>query len=144
MNVALSLLCFLAGIGIPVMATMNGVVGAGFGNVFAATTLLCLVAFVVCLIVFQGFASEIRHNDAAIPGYFYFAGALFVFYILTITTSAKYLGLANVIFLVLLGQMVCATLIDHYGLFGAKIIRLDMNRLMGLMLILLGIYLLRK
>jgi transporter family-2 protein len=43
------------------------------------------------------------------------------FYVLTITWIAPTFGIGNAVFFVLLGQLVSAALIDHFGLFGAQV-----------------------
>jgi transporter family-2 protein len=43
------------------------------------------------------------------------------FYVLSITWIAPTFGVGNAVFFVLLGQLVSAAMIDHFGLFGAQV-----------------------
>jgi transporter family-2 protein len=43
------------------------------------------------------------------------------FYVLSITYIAPTFGVGNAVFFVLLGQLVSAAIIDHFGLFGAQV-----------------------
>ena len=56
----------------------------------------------------------------------------------TITWSASRIGVANAVFFVLLGQIVAAALIDHFGLFGALKSPLTWQRGIGIVLMAAG------
>jgi transporter family-2 protein len=53
-------------------------------------------------------------------------------------------GVGNAVFCVLLGQMLCAAVIDHYGLFGSPRSAIGLVRLSGISLMIVGLYLARK
>ena len=75
----------------------------------------------------------------------YFIGGLFVaFYLLTITWIAPRIGVGNAVFLVLLGQIVTAAVIDNYGLFGSPQSPVDLTRFVGLVLMIVGVFLARR
>ena len=80
---------------------------------------------------------------AAHPLY-YAGGVLVAFYILAVTFSAPRIGVGNAIFFVLVGQIVAATLIDHFGLFGARISPLTVQRGIGIALMAAGAYFARN
>ena len=135
---------FLAGIGIPVMATLNAGLGQQLGSPIAATFVLCSVA-----VVLAGLAVMITGVPAA--GSFSFdrpqlyAGALFfLFHAFSITWAAPRIGVGNAVFFVLLGQLVAAAAIDHFGWMGAIRTTLTHRRLFGLLVMAAGVYLARK
>ena len=73
------------------------------------------------------------------------SGGLFMaFYLLTITWVAPRFGVGNAVFCVLLGQMVAATLIDHFGLFGARITPVTGQRLAGIAAMAGGLFLIQR
>ena len=75
----------------------------------------------------------------------YYAGGLIVsFYVLSITWTAPRIGVANAVFFVLLGQIMAAGLIDHFGLFGALKSPLTTQRIAGIVFMLIGAYLARR
>jgi transporter family-2 protein len=54
------------------------------------------------------------------------------FYVLTITWIAPTFGIGNAVFFVLLGQLVSAAVIDHFGLFGAQVTPVSPLRALGI------------
>ena len=54
------------------------------------------------------------------------------------------IGLGNAIFFVLLGQIVAAAIIDHFGLLGAIQSAITPKRALGLVVMAVGLYLARK
>jgi len=110
----------IAGLGIPLMAALNGGLGSKLQSpAFAATILfiLGLVISVTYLLVIEGLPTELYQSN--IPWHFYFGGIFVAFYILSITWVAPRFGIANAVSIVLLGQLVSMCLIDHYGIVGA-------------------------
>ncbi len=129
----------LAGIGIPVLAALNAALGVHLGSTTAASLVLFGVAFAAALCAyllvggtFAGFGGAPRH--------LFLAGLFVAFYVLSITWVAPRFGVGNAIFFVLLGQLVAAAVIDHFGLFGARIVPLSPIRALGLALIAFGIF----
>ena len=144
---ALSLIMLLTGIGIPVMAAMNGTVGARIGSPALASLFVFsggLAVMVVATLVTRGQMGGVGGGWRAVPLPYWCGGLLMAFYVLSITTIGPRIGLGNAIFLVLLGQIVAATTIDHFGLFGAPRTPISLVRMGGIALMLLGIFLARK
>lgn len=81
---------------------------------------------------------------ATAPKHLFFAGVLLAFYVLSITAIAPKFGVGNAIFFVLIGQLISAAVIDHFGLFGAQQIPLTWTRLSGLLLMATGVLLTQK
>jgi bacterial/archaeal transporter family-2 protein len=112
-------LMLAAGVGIPVLAGLNAVLGQKLGSPIAAALVLFAVAFVAVGAVLL--ASGGQGALARLPGQppvLFLAGLLVAFYILSITAVAPRFGLGNAILFVLLGQILSSTLIDHFGLLG--------------------------
>ena len=74
----------------------------------------------------------------------YLGAFLVVFYILSITWAGPRIGIGNAVFFVLLGQLVAAAVIDHYGLWGAIQSELTLRRALGIVVMAIGVYLARK
>ena len=91
-----------------------------------------------------GEAKEGTLKLAVAPKHLFFAGCLIAFYLLSVTWIAPIIGLGNAIFLVLIGQLVAAALIDQFGLFGATQIQISWTRAAGLALMASGILLIQK
>ena len=72
------------------------------------------------------------------------AGLVVVFYILSITVAAPRIGVGTAVMLVLIGQLVSAALVDHFGWFGAIEVKISAMRLAGLALMAVGFVLARR
>ena len=136
-----ALIMLLAGFGIPILAALNASLGTRIGSPAAAATALFVVAFLASLVVAiltgpQGFA-----RMPAAPRYLFLAGLLVAFYVLSITFIAPHFGVGNAVFFVLLGQLISAAAIDHFGLFGAQIAPLGLARMGGIALMAAGVWL---
>ena len=131
----------LAGIGIPVLAALNAALGVRIGSPAAAATVLFVVAFLVsaATLVFAGSSAFSKLVDA--PKHLLLAGALIAFYVLSITYIAPHFGVGYAVFFVLLGQLISAATIDHFGLFGANVSPLTLTRAGGIALMATGVWL---
>lgn len=143
-NLLYAALVIAAGIGIPVMAAMNASIGARWGSPSGAAALLFVVGGVISLAVYVSTSSAPAKGGEPLPWFYYGAGALVAFYILTITAVAPKFGLGNAIFFVLLGQLIAASVIDHFGWLGAAQSSLTLRRAMGVAVMAVGVYLARK
>jgi transporter family-2 protein len=138
-------LMFVAGIGIPLMATLNAGLGRQLASPAAATFVLYVVGLVLALgvlLVAGGFPAAEKFKG--IPSHFYMGAVFVVFYIFAITWAGPKIGIGNAVFFVLLGQLAAAAAIDHYGLWGAVQTALTPKRVLGIAVMALGVYLARK
>ncbi|MGF1527480.1 MAG: DMT family transporter [Candidatus Competibacterales bacterium] len=133
-------LMLVAGMGIPLMATLNARLGTGLGSPALAVLVLLLVALLVTVLILTLWGWPAVSNPE-LPPLYYLAGVLFVLYILSITWVIPRFGVGNAVFFVLLGQLICAAVIDHFGGFGAPKAPVTAARLVGLLLMGLGVFL---
>ena len=124
------LIMLAAGIGIPVLAALNAALGRHIGSPAVAATVLFVVALTVSAIV------AILTTPQAV--------ALIAFYVLSITWIAPTMGGGNAVFLVLLGQLISAAAIDHFGLFSAQSSPLTLARTAGIALMAMGVFITQK
>lgn len=134
----------VAGVGIPVMAALNASLGQRLGSPAAAAAILFALAFAVALAVALLTGGPARPLLGAAPFRFYLGGLVVAFYVLSITWIAPRFGVGNAVFVVLLGQIASAALIDHFGLFGAARTPVDGVRLLGILLMVAGVWLARR
>jgi transporter family-2 protein len=73
--------------------------------------------------------------------YFYFGGLFVVFYVLSITWVAPRFGIGNAVSFVLLGQLVSMLTIDQFGLMGSPQTTISVQRIIGLALMAVGVFL---
>ncbi|MEM1140503.1 MAG: DMT family transporter [Pseudomonadota bacterium] len=139
-----ALLTLAAGLGIPVLAALNSHLGTKLQNPVAASMVVFVVGGLACLpFVMMNPPDPARFFQAAHPA-FYFAGVFATLYILSITFVAPRIGVGNAVFFVLFGQLISAAIIDHFGLLGASPVRIDLNRIAGLVLMAAGVFLAKR
>ena len=130
-----------AGLGIPILASLNAALGQFIGSPVVAVIVLLGVAFLsICLISLTTNNFPMRKLIEA-PKHLFIAGFFVVFYMLSVTAIAPHFGIGNAIFFVLLGQLISAAFIDHFALFGSTGSALTLTRAIGLALMSLGVWL---
>lgn len=137
-----SVLMLATGIGIPVMATLSAAVGTRYGSPALAASVLFFVALsisVAFLFAVEGGPKPMP--KASLPFYFYLGGVFVAFYVLSITWVAPRFGIGNAVAFVLLGQIISMAAIDKFGLLGAPVHAITMQRSIGLMLMSIGVFL---
>ncbi|MEJ6397696.1 DMT family transporter [Yoonia sp. 208BN28-4] len=135
---------FAAGIGIPILAALNAALGRLIGSPAVAATVLFAVAFGTAALVALVTQPSALTRVAQAPLHLFFAGVLIAFYVLSITWIAPVMGVGNAVFLVLLGQLVSAALIDHFGLFSANATPITLTRAGGIALMAAGVFVTQK
>jgi len=130
----------LSGVGIPLLAALNAALGVRLGSPATAATILFVVALVATSLVMLATGPRALTGVATAPRYLLLAGCLVAFYVLSITYIAPHFGVGNAVFFVLLGQLISAAAIDHFGLFGAQISPLSLTRSLGIALMALGVW----
>ena len=136
-----ALVMLIAGICVPVLAVLNAGLGKELGSAPAACVILSLVALVTCTVILLATGPQAILNTFSSSKHLFFGGVLFIVYILSITFIAPKFGLGNAIFFILLGQILSASIIDHFGLFGAISQSLSYQRITGIFIMVLGIWL---
>lgn len=136
-----AILMILAGLGIPVMAAINGGLGVRLQNPAMATSILFVVGSLISIVYMLTTTGFTKHHSNDIPFYMYFGGVFVIFYILSITWVAPKFGIGNAISFVLLGQLISMALIDHFKLLGAIHNPITLQRLLGIILMAVGVFL---
>jgi transporter family-2 protein len=78
------------------------------------------------------------------PWYAFTAGALGLVIVGIIGYTVPRLGLTTAITVMVASQLMVAMIVDHFGLFGAVVRTLDLSRITGLVLLILGVWLILK
>jgi transporter family-2 protein len=71
-------------------------------------------------------------------------GMMGAFYISSVVISAPKIGAANTLGFVMAGQLIFAVLFDHFGWLGFQTHTVSPMRILGVVLLLLGIYFIQK
>ena len=136
-----ALTMLFAGIGIPIMAALNAGLGVKLQSPAVAASILFFVGLsgsLIYLFVFED--SPSLYSNSPIPVYFYLGGLFVLFYVLSIAWVAPRFGVGNAIAFVLLGQLMAMATIDQFGLLGAPQNSLTPLRMIGLMLMAIGVF----
>jgi bacterial/archaeal transporter family-2 protein len=117
------ILALCAGMMIPFQSAMN----AQLGKTLQSSYFSALTVFVVAMIGMSLYIIVLRHpvpavqNFKSAPTRSYLGGILGAAYILLIVICAPKLGIGNVTVMVLLGQIIAAMVIDHWGLLNTPV-----------------------
>ena len=135
-------LMLATGIGIPVMAALSATVGTKYGSPAFAASILFLVALTISVTFLFAVEGGLKpFPKTPLPFYFYLAGVFVAFYILSVTWVAPQFGVGNAVAFVLLGQIISMAAIDQFGLLGAPMRAITLQRLIGLVLMSVGVLL---
>ena len=137
-------LMLVAGVGIPIMATLNAGVGQQLHNPVAASVTLFVAALALSSLALLVTGAPSASQLAAVPAWRYLGAALVVFYILSITWAGPRIGIGNAVFFVLLGQLIATAAIDHWGLWEAPVTTLTAKRAISIVVMVLGVWLAKK
>ncbi len=130
-----------AGALIPVMAVLNARLGKDLDEPLHAPVILFAVGLLASLVTSLGLTGTIPDlSKLATARPMDFVGGLIVaFYVISVTLLAPRFGVANVILFAMVAQIVCATVINHFGLFDSMARPVNLVRLGGLVLLLVGL-----
>jgi len=135
---------FAAGIGIPVFAAFNTGLSKQLNGPIAATAVTFGIGFVIAMAVVAVTGFPQRSAFTFETPYIWFGAIFMLFYATSVAFAAPRIGLGNAIFFVLLGQIVAAAAIDHFGWLGTVQSALTPKRMIGIAVMTLGLYLARK
>jgi bacterial/archaeal transporter family-2 protein len=131
------LLSALIGVLITIMVLLNGVLSQKLGN-YSSTFIIHLLGLTLMSIIVIVKKNKISFSKD-IPIYLYSGGILGVFTILFNNISFNLLGASLTLALGLLGQSICSLVVDHYGVLGMRVVKFKKEKLLGLIIIALGI-----
>jgi bacterial/archaeal transporter family-2 protein len=138
------LLALVSGALIPVQAAANAALSKSIrGNVpFAALTLFVVAgaATVLAVLLAREPVPPVASLRSA-PWWSYVGGLIVAFYVFSITFLAPRIGVGTAISLVVTGQIMAALLIDHFGLLRSLTFPLTPVRLLGALLMGIGVFL---
>ena len=142
--VPIAAMMFAAGLGIPVFAALNAGLGQQLGGPVAATAVTFAIGFVIAILLLTLTGYPPASAFTFEKPWLWIGAVVMLFYATSVAFSAPRIGLGNAIFFVLLGQIVAAAIIDHFGLLGSIKSAITPKRALGLVVMAIGLYLARK
>lgn len=133
-----------AGGTIAVQSIINAALGKRTGNLGSALIVtLVSIAFVSLLILL--IPGQAKFDDLPKPQewYLYLGGILGILIVTAPVLLVPRIGATSTLAAIVVGQLVTALIIDQFGLFGMPRIEITLARVVGLVLLLVGAFLLR-
>ena len=139
-------LALITGALIPVQAATNSVFSKSIGNASMAGLMVFVVGLIGMIIfnLVSRTALPTSQQLSAAPLYSYLGGIIVATYVVMITLLVPRIGVGPAIALIVTGQIICAVAIDHFGLFNVAVRPADASRLIGVLLMIGGIYMVMK
>jgi transporter family-2 protein len=128
----------LAGLLMAVQGSMNSVVSRAIG-VSGATFIVHLTAtLVMAAVIFSGAGRTAWEKYDSVPWYDYLGGVIGVLITYAVVMSIPKLGAAVATTAIIVGQVLTACLLDHFGFFGLEKAPFTWMRFFGLVLLSIG------
>jgi transporter family-2 protein len=137
------ILSLLGGMMGGIQAPINGSLGKKIGSFEGAFTSFFIgTLFLTIFTLFFG-KGEITHLFQ-VPKWNLLGGLLGAIFVTMIIISVPNVGVALTIFAAIIGQVLISIMIDHFGWFGVQKIPMNINRLLGLGLMLAALFFLYR
>ena len=142
---SLFLIGVLAGSMITVQSVLNAVLGRKTGN-FGSVLILTFVSIGVLLILIALFpnTANVRALPSLSEWYLYLGGVLGVVILATPIFLIPRIGVTSTLMGLVIGQLVLALVFDHFGFLNTPKIELNIFRVIGLILLIVGVFLVRR
>ena len=130
----------MAGVAVTLQAQFMGLIDRSMGTLTSVFITYTGGGLVITLLLAALRGGNFR-NWQSVPWYAYGAGLLGLIIVGSIGYVVPRLGVAKGFTVIVASQFLIASLIDHFGFFGATVRPLDMTRSLGLCFMLLGVWL---
>jgi len=136
----LAFAALIAGALVPFQAGSNATLGQALGHPLWATVASLLISMVVVvpIILAMRVPTPSIQQAANLPFWAWFGGIAGVIFITSALLLTPRLGATSFIVCVIAGQMLTSLLIDHFGLVGLPIKEVNLGRVAGIVLVLVG------
>lgn len=81
---------------------------------------------------------------AGVNWYKFTGGMLGAFVVTSVIFTVHRIGAANMFVLIVAGQLITAVLMDHFGVLGMKVNTISLTKLLGILLVIAGAWLVNK
>ena len=139
------LLAILVGAGLTVQIGMNATVRDALGSALIATVANFFIGLIALGALAVASGARITPGSVpAVPVWAWFGGVLGATYVAAATVLGPRLSAAAFLALTLVGQMVAALVVDHYGAIGFPENPVTASRVIGVALLILGVVLIMR
>lgn len=139
------MIALLSGAFLPIQAALNTKLGKSLENPIYASMISFIVgAISVATYILITKQQVVLSGLRTAPYYVFIAGVLGAFYVTAIVLAFPKIGPALTFGLVVAGQMLISILLDHFNILVAQQHPINMWRLLGITLIVIGVIIIRK
>ena len=132
-------IAFLMGIIMSVYLPMNSSVSRYVGSSITANVTFFMVALLTSFIIFLIFGQfDTVYKLKTVPIHLYLTGFISAFIVLGTTFLIPHIGARKFFILLIAGQVVMAVLISHFGIFESPTDPINLKKLIGSSLVLIG------
>lgn len=136
-------IAIMAGIAVTLQGQFMGLLDRGLGTIESVFVTYAGGGLIITLLMIAFRGGNLK-NWQGVPWYAFGSGILGLIIVGSIGYVVPRLGVAKGFTLIIATQFLIASLIDHFGFFGAAVRPMDMMRSLGLGLMLLGVWLVVK
>ena len=133
----------IGGVAVGIQSPMAGAMGQKVGGTASSFIVHLSGAILSGIFLFVRGGEKIR-DWQTLPWYMLFAGIFGLILYQTISVTLPRLGSTMMITLVIIGQLMTGMVIDHFGLMGVAVRPIDLPRILGLIVLLAGGYLISR
>lgn len=132
----------IAGGMIAIQSVLNSTLGQRLGNLGSVLvlTIVSITTLIILILIFRDTA-DFKQLPSFSEWYLYAGGVLGIAILAAPIFLVPRIGTTSTLVAIVLGQMVMALLIDHYGLFASPKIEVNLLRVLGIALVTLGAFL---
>lgn len=131
---------------IPVQGAINATLSQYTNHPLQATLINFIGGFIITFLILIILANPLPSPDRLFqaPWYAFLSGILGALFVTSVLLLIPEIGAANLLAATFFGQMLVATLMDHYGWLNLENKPITLDRVIGLVLILGGLYFLNR
>jgi transporter family-2 protein len=132
-------LAFVMGIIMSIYLPMNSSVSRYLGSSITASVTFFMVALLTSIIIFLVFGQfDTVHKVKEVPIYLYLTGFISAFIVLGTTFLIPHIGARKFFILLIAGQIVMAVVVSHFGILESPKDPINMKKLTGAALVIMG------
>jgi bacterial/archaeal transporter family-2 protein len=139
-NLLLLLVAVIGGVAVTMQAQFMGLMDRHLGTVESVFITYGSGALAVGVVMLLLRGGNLR-AWSTLPWYVFLAGVVGLLIVGAIGYSVPRLGLVPALTLIVAAQFIAAAVLDHYGWLGAAVRPLDTDRALGILVLLLGVWL---
>ena len=133
----------VGGMAVGLQAPMSSMISQKLG-VLESIFIIHLGGAIAVLIPMLIFGTGKISNWRTVPWYALVAGAFGLVVIFSMSYMIPRIGVATALIILLAGQIFIGSILDHFGLLGAAVRPMDLTRVLGLAVVLTGVWLSMK